>query len=134
MRVLSWFPLVLSLSVACTVPGTGGDEDEDDDGGDGGGVGDGGATEDGGSTTWEACDETWIDHIGPDDPMVGDSWTVWLYCDDALLTGPTVIRFDPLDFATVQDNVVTWVRDGEGLMRVQTGAEWAEEIVAVAVE
>lgn len=131
MRVVSCFPLIFALA-ACTVPGTGGDGEDEDDGGDGGAA-DGGSA-DGGSTTWEGCEETWIDYIGEDEPMVGDSWTVWLYCDDALLTGPTVIRFDPLDFATVQDNVVTWVRDGKGIMRVQTGAEWAELTVVVGEE
>ena len=130
MRALSWFPLLLSLATACTVPGTGDDGDEDD-GGDGGGDDGGttGNTDDG--TDWEPCVENWVDYVGPDDPVVGDEWTVWLYCDGALLTGPMVIRFDPLDFATVDENVVTWVMAGEATMRVQTGAEWSELLVTV---
>lgn len=85
---------------------------DDDDGGDDGG--------------YEPCEETWIDWVGSDQPHVGDEWTVWLYCDGALLTGPTVIRFDPLDFATVDENIVTFTEAGPGWMRVQTGSEWAE--------
>lgn len=116
--------LAVSFSTAC---GLGSDADEDDGSGGGGMPWDsndgGGEDED---DEWEPCEETWIDWIGPDNPSVGDEWTVWLQCDGAVLTGPTVIRFDPLDFATVDENRITFARQGEGWMFLQTGTESAE--------
>ena len=117
MRVLL-LPLFLGLT-GCIFGGGKADEEEDD------GDDDGGA-EDSGEPEVEPCGEVWIDYMGEDEPHVGDEWTIWLRCDDALLVGPTVIRFDPLDFASVNENVVTWTQAGEGLMRVQTGTEVAE--------
>ncbi len=62
-----------------------------------------------------------IDLIGPESPVVGDEWLVWLRCDGATLTGTLVLRFDPPAFATVQDNQVTFRRVGTAKMRVQVG-------------
>jgi len=124
--------LILSLALAgCTVPGTGTGKDSGAGGDGGASTADGGGT-DGGSTGYQPCVETWVDHVGPDEPVVGDEWTIWLYCDGVLLTGPTAIRFDPLEFASVNENIVTWDTAGTGTIRVQTGSEWAEEEVTVS--
>lgn len=122
MRRVSLAGLACLIIVGCGGSG----KDSGDDGGDGSmpwdSTGDGGEEED----EWEPCEKTWIDWVGPDAPALGDEWTVWLQCDGAILTGPTVIRFDPLDFATVDENTITFVQQGEGWMRLQTGTEWAE--------
>ena len=67
------------------------------------------------------CDELELKIIGEDEPSVGDEWTVWLYCDGALLTGWGVLRFDPADFALVYDNVATFVYEGTASMTMQVG-------------
>lgn len=128
-RLLPAAFFALSLT-ACIVPGTG-DEDDDDGTNTSGEDGGNANGNDGGAEEYEGCEETWVNYVGEDEPVVGDEWTVWLYCDDALLTGPMIIRFDPLDFATVYDNVVTWRQTGEAMMYVQTGAERAELTVTV---
>ncbi len=122
MRLL---PTMMLLSLtACFGSGKG---DDDGSGGSGGFDGWGPVdTGDGSSDDYVPCEETWIDWVGTDDPHVGDEWTVWLRCDDALLTGPTVIQFDPLDFANVDENIITFTHSGKGYLKVQTGAEWAE--------
>lgn len=77
------------------------------------------------------CDAITIDYDGPDEPHVGDTWTVWLRCDDALVTGPTIIQSDPLDFMRLDENVVTWVYAGTGTLKVQVGTLIAYETVTV---
>lgn len=69
--------------------------------------------------------------VGPDPPLVGDSWTIWLYCGDTLLTGVTVLKFDPPDFATVQSNVATFLNAGTATMTVQVGRYQASREVTV---
>ena len=71
---------------------------------------------------FDGCDELEIRYTGPDEPVVGDSWSVLLYCDGALLTGPLVLRFNPPEFATIDENTVTFVQVGTAEMRVQVGA------------
>ncbi|NOY25135.1 MAG: hypothetical protein GXP62_04600 [Oligoflexia bacterium] len=118
--------LLMVLLTACTIPGldgtasTEGTSQTDADAG--------GTT---GTVDFQGCDENRIDYIGPDEPVVGDEWIVWLYCDEALLNGPMVLRFDPLDFASVADNVATWRLEGTGTMFVQTGSQRAEMEVTV---
>lgn len=124
--------LCLAAIAGLALAACGGKDTEDEDDGGGGyttpwGSSDGGEEEE----EYEPCVETWIDYTGTDSPSVGDEWTVWLRCDGAILTGPTVIRFDPLDFASVEDNVITFARSGEGWMRLQTGVEWAELDIVV---
>ena len=75
------------------------------------------------STEYQGCEELEIRTQGPDAPAVGDSWSVLLYCDGALLTGPLVLRFDPPDFADVSDNTVTFTQAGTAEMRVQVGSQ-----------
>jgi len=122
---------VLALG-ACTIPGVNDKDDPEETADGGGGAGDGGGEDE---YTWEPCEETWVHYVGPDSPMVGDEWTIWLKCDGAILTGPTVIRFEPdLGFALVEDNVITWNKSGETLLYVQTGTERAELDVTVGNE
>ena len=83
---------------------------------------------------YEGCDETTIDARGPDQPVVGDEWTVWLKCDGALMQGPMVIRFTPADFATLDENVVTFTTAGEASMRVQVGGYREDMDVTVLAE
>jgi hypothetical protein len=83
--------------------------------------------EDDGYTGFQ-CDEEdlEIDPLGlkgssTSSPVVGDEWIVWLRCDGVTLTGPMIIQFDPLDFATLDENVVTFIMAGDAEMRVQVG-------------
>ena len=62
-----------------------------------------------------------IDIIGPELPVVGDEWLVWLRCDGVTLTGTLVLRFDPPSFASVNKNQVVFNRAGSADMRVQVG-------------
>jgi len=70
----------------------------------------------------DGCDVVELDIMGPDEPHPGDSWTVWLRCDGATLLGPTVLQFDPTDFATIDDNVATFQYAGTAEMRMQVGS------------
>lgn len=80
-----------------------------------------------------ACDEVWMKVDGPEFPVVGDTWTVWLYCDDALMTGATVLNVDPPSAATIEADTttLTWVEAGEATVRLQVGARWDEVTVEV---
>ena len=77
------------------------------------------------------CDVVEFDYDGPDDPVVGDEWTVWLRCDGALLLGASVIGIDPPELATVADNLLTFVQAGAGTVSVQTGAFSATQDVTI---
>ena len=79
----------------------------------------------------DPCEALTIDVTGPQPPRVGDTWTVWLYCDEALETGSMVLRFDPPDFATIDANSATFLYAGQATMRVQVGSLRAEEPVEV---
>lgn len=80
---------------------------------------------------YEPCVELEIDPLGPSSPVVGDAWTVWLRCDGATLTGVSVLRFDPSDFATLDGNVCTFRYAGTATMTLQVGSEKAEMLVEV---
>jgi hypothetical protein len=67
------------------------------------------------------CDEVSLDLLGPDAPKVGDSWTIWVNCDDSRLLGPLVIRFDPIEFASLADNVATFQVAGTAELTVRSG-------------
>ena len=71
---------------------------------------------------YEGCGETEIDTNGPNEPQVGDQWTVFMRCDGAILQGPMVIQFTPNDFAKVYGNEVEFTTAGDASMRVQVGA------------
>lgn len=71
----------------------------------------------------EACDALELRVDGPEPPAVGDSWTLWLWCEDALMTGAQRVSLDPPDFATVDTNVVTFRYAGSGTVTLQVGRE-----------
>lgn len=116
-----WFP-VLSLMLACS-------EASPDSGAPA-------VVEDSGEPEHEEerddCEEISIKVIGDEPPSVGDTWTVYLNCDAAVLTGTTVVRVDPVDLATIDDNVITWDLAGEGTLRVQVGNMRVEDTVVVS--
>lgn len=72
-----------------------------------------------------------LEILGPEAPVVGDEWTVWMWCDDALLTGTMRLRFDPAALATVEDNVATFLEAGEGTMYYQVGAHRLDQAITV---
>lgn len=77
------------------------------------------------------CDAVEFDYDGPEEPVVGDEWTVWLRCDGALLMGASVISVDPPELATIADNLLTFAQTGTGTVHVQTGAFSASQDVTV---
>jgi len=79
------------------------------------------------------CDTLDIRVTGEDPPSVGDTWTVWLWCnDDVLLTGATRLIFDPNDIATVTSNEVEFIRAGEATLLVQVGSRRQTRDVSVS--
>jgi hypothetical protein len=80
----------------------------------------------------ELCAETRVDFDGPAEPSVGDTWSVLLYCDDALLMGPMVIQVTPSSLATVGEHTVTFVEAGTGTIRINSGAIRYETDVEVS--
>ena len=100
-----------------------------------------GATEDTGGDTsqedpipeaegWD-CDELHIEVNGADEPVVGDTWVVWLWCDDTLMAGVSRLSFDPPDFASIDNNEATFLYAGEATMQMQVGALRATQEVTV---
>ena len=77
------------------------------------------------------CAELELDIIGPTPPAVGDSWTLWLRCDGATMTGTMVLRFEPPEIASVESNTATFLTSGEALMRFQVGNRRVEETITV---
>ena len=91
-------------------------------------------TDDGDSETRdEGCPDVniWVD--GPEAPQVGDEWTVVMKCEDAVMVGPMILRFDPPEIATVTENEVTFVQAGTASMRVQVGS-YVERMDVVVTE
>jgi hypothetical protein len=72
-----------------------------------------------------------LDVRGDDPPGVGDEWTVFMYCDDAMLMGAMILQFDPPEAAQVEDNVATFRQAGEALLMMQVGSRRAEKTVTV---
>lgn len=70
------------------------------------------------------CEELWIKVNGEEPPVVGDTWTVWLYCDDALLTGTFILGVDPPTAATIEQDTtnLTWVEAGPATVNLQVGS------------
>jgi hypothetical protein len=68
----------------------------------------------------EACEELEIEFEGPPQPRVGDSWTLQLFCDGALMLN-TILRFDPPEFASVDDMTATFLYAGTATLRMQAG-------------
>lgn len=82
--------------------------------------------------TYVPCTDTWIEFEGPEAPRVGDSWTVYLYCDGALMMGAMILRFEPPEFATLDENVATFQQAGTAVMKVQMGTYREEMEVTVS--
>jgi hypothetical protein len=82
----------------------------------------------------EDCELLEIDHMGPDAPVVGDQWGLWLRCDGATLSGATVIQPTPWDMATVIGNELTFLYAVEGEIKMQSGGYVAYEPVTVTDE
>lgn len=78
------------------------------------------------------CEDIELDVIGPADPAVGDTWTLWLRCDGATLAGTMVLRFEPPDFADIDSNNATFRTSGDALMLFQVGSRRVEQEVTVA--
>lgn len=85
-----------------------------------------------GRDTEAGCDEVTVYVDGREMPQVGDRWTVLLRCDGVTLTGPMVIQVEPLRLATVEENVLTFVEEGSGVVRAQVGSFRASREVIVA--
>ncbi len=57
-------------------------------------------------------------------PVVGDSWTLIMYCDETILMGPAVLRIYPADLATLDASMptLTFVKAGSGEIQYQLGS------------
>ena len=77
------------------------------------------------------CDVVEIHYDGPDAPVVGDTWTVLLWCDDALLLGASVIQIEPTEAATITENTLTFLVAGEATVHMQVGRMEADLPVTV---
>jgi hypothetical protein len=80
----------------------------------------------------DPCEVLEIRWDGPDYPVVGDEWTVLLYCDDALVMGALIIRVEPASMALQNENVITWVEAGTATLTVQKGSDIVETQVEVS--
>lgn len=78
-----------------------------------------------------SCESLTLVVDGEDPPVVGDTWTLWMYCDEALVTGAMILQADPPDLATITDNNATFLRVGAGVMRLQVGNRQLEQAVEV---
>ena len=83
------------------------------------------------SEGWD-CDELYMKITGEEEPVVGDTWVVWLWCDDTLMAGVSRLSFDPPDFAMIDNNEATFLYAGSATMQMQVGAERATQKVTVA--
>jgi len=57
-------------------------------------------------------------------PLVGDTWTMIMYCDEVILMGPAVLRIYPADLATLDASspTFTFVKAGTGEIQYQMGS------------
>lgn len=121
MRLLSFLATLTLLALACGAPAVdtagpepSGDTDPDDT---------------------EPCTDPYMKVNGPEEPVPGDSWTVFLWCDRTLLTGPYVLRFEPPDFAMVDANVATFIAPGTATMTLHVGSyQDSMEVVVQAAD
>lgn len=78
------------------------------------------------------CDTPEIRVNGDDPPAVGDEWGIFLWCDDTLLTGATVVRFDPPEIAELYENNATFVEAGDAMLYMQVGRYNGSRAVTVS--
>lgn len=88
-------------------------------------------TEDSGSDQ-PTCDTAEIRVDGEDPPTVGDEWNIFLWCDDTLLMGATIVRFDPPEIAELYENTATFVEPGEAVLYMQVGRYTGSRTVTVS--
>lgn len=81
-----------------------------------------------------SCDQVALDLLGPEAPIVGDTWTIWVDCDGTRLLGPMVVRFEPSDFAVVDDNVAVFQYAGTATLNVRSGVYDLDTEVTVTEE
>lgn len=81
-----------------------------------------------------SCDQVELDLLGPEAPIVGDTWTIWVDCDGTRLLGPMVVRFEPSDFALVDDNVAVFQYAGKATLNVRSGVYALDTEVTVTEE
>lgn len=67
----------------------------------------------------------------PDPPHVGDVWTVFLWCDDTLITGTSRFALNPPDAGVVNDNEITWAVAGDVELVMRTDVYEATETITV---
>ena len=79
----------------------------------------------------EGCEDVYITWSGPDDPIVGDNWTVFLHCDNALLLGGYIVRLDPYDMASIKGNEIEFTSEGIADLSIQSGVWVATTTVTV---
>ncbi len=80
----------------------------------------------------EGCESLTLGHDGPDTPVVGDQWAVFLRCDEATLVGASVLTVDPVDAAEIDENVVIFREPGPCTVRLQVGSRAASLDVMVS--
>jgi len=68
-----------------------------------------------------------------DDPRVGDSWTVFMYCDGALQVGTYSLQADPPELVSVDstDPVLTFVAAGSATIDYRMGSRRADFTVTI---
>lgn len=81
------------------------------------------------------CDPAVVKFDGADPPKLGDIWSFWLTCDDAVQMGPSRPSVDPSDAGTITDGASTpqieWKAVGEATLHLQTGRFEGERVVTV---
>jgi hypothetical protein len=117
------FSLVCSAAWACGSADTGGAEATTKDSG-------GLPTPDGPAAD-EGCESLTLGHDGPDSPVVGDQWAVFLRCDEATLVGASVLTVDPVEAAEIDENLVIFREAGPCTVRLQVGSRAASLDVVV---
>lgn len=82
--------------------------------------------------TVDPCEVLEIRVTGEDPPQVGDEWTLWMWCDDALMTGAMRLSFDPPEIATVSGNTAQFVAAGDATLTLQAGSRRLSRDVSVS--
>jgi hypothetical protein len=82
------------------------------------------------------CPELFVESTGPNPPQVGDTWTVLLKCqesatEESVITGPMILRPNPLDAAQIDAPEVTFLKAGELSLLVQVGSYRVTEQITV---
>jgi hypothetical protein len=67
----------------------------------------------------------------PDPAAVGDTWTLWLWCDGTLMLGVQRIQITPPEAGLLYDNEVEWVAPGEVQIRMQSGSYGTTETFVI---